>query len=95
MKDFAGRARRELLATGEKVRKRSVETLDELTPQELRIAQLASDRRTNVEIASQLFLSRRTVEWHLLKVFAKLGVTSRRELHTALSRSTRSAAVEA
>jgi DNA-binding CsgD family transcriptional regulator len=91
MKAFAGRARRELLATGEKVRKRSVETLDELTPQELQIAQLASDRRTNVEIATQLFLSPRTVEWHLLKVFAKLGVTSRRELHAALSRSTPSA----
>jgi len=89
MKAFAERARRELLATGEKVRKRSVETLDELTPQELQIARLASDRRTNVEIATQLFLSPRTVEWHLLKVFAKLGVTSRRELQAALSRSTR------
>ena len=92
MKAFAGRARRELAATGQKVRKRSVETLDELTPQELQIAQLASDRRTNIEIATQLFLSPRTVEWHLLKVFAKLGVTSRRELHAALSQSTPRAA---
>ena len=91
MKAFAGRARRELAATGERVRKRSVETFDELTPQELQIAQLASDRRTNEEIATQLFLSRRTVEWHLMKVFAKLGITSRRELQAALSRSTPSA----
>jgi DNA-binding CsgD family transcriptional regulator len=81
---FAERARRELIATGEKVRKRGVETRDQLTPQEEQIARLASDGRTNPEIAAQLFLSARTVEWHLGKVFGKLGVSSRRELTAAL-----------
>jgi DNA-binding CsgD family transcriptional regulator len=81
---FAGRARRELLATGETVRKRSVETLDDLTPQELQIAQRAAEGRTNPEIGAQLFLSPRTVEWHLRKVFTKLGVRSRRQLRSAL-----------
>jgi DNA-binding CsgD family transcriptional regulator len=84
MESFADRARRELLATGETVRKRSVETLDDLTPQEGQIARLAADGHTNPEIGAQLFLSPRTVEWHLRKVFGKLGISSRRELRTAL-----------
>jgi DNA-binding CsgD family transcriptional regulator len=82
---FADRARRELLATGETVRKRTVETTSELTAQEAHIARLAIDGRTNVEIGAQLFLSTRTVEWHLGKVYSKLGVGSRRELPRALA----------
>jgi DNA-binding CsgD family transcriptional regulator len=85
MEAFAERARRELLATGETVRKRTVETLDELTPQEVQVARLAAGGQTNPEIGAQLFLSPRTVEWHLSKVFGKLGVSSRKELRTALS----------
>ena len=81
---FAERARHELLATGEKVRKRRDDTRDELTPQEAHIARLARDGRTNPEIGAELFLSPRTVEWHLRKVFAKLGISSRRALHDAL-----------
>ncbi len=81
---FAQRARRELLATGEKVRKRDVDTPTELTPQEEHIARLARDGRTNPEIAAELFLSARTVEWHLRKVFTKLGITSRKGLNDAL-----------
>ncbi|WP_027008048.1 helix-turn-helix transcriptional regulator [Conexibacter woesei] len=84
---FAERARRELNATGETVRKRSPETLDDLTPQEAEIARLAASGQTNPEIGAQLFLSPRTVEWHLRKVFGKLGVTSRKELGGALSHS--------
>ena len=84
MEVFAERARRELLATGETVRKRTVETLDNLTPQELQIAQRAAEGRTNPEIGAQLFLSPRTVEWHLRKVFGKLGISSRRQLGSAL-----------
>ena len=82
---FAERARGELLATGEKVRKREVDTHSQLTPQEEHIIRLARDGRTNPEIAAELFLSTRTVEWHLRKVFAKLGITSRRDLHNTLS----------
>jgi DNA-binding CsgD family transcriptional regulator len=81
---FAERARRELLATGEKVRKRSDDTRTDLTPQEEEIAQLARDGRTNQEIAAQLFIGRRTVEWHLHKVFAKLDISSRLGLDQAL-----------
>ena len=81
---FADRARRELLATGEKVRKREVDTHIELTPQEEHIARLARDGRTNPEIGAELFISARTVEWHLRKVFTKLGIASRRELQNAL-----------
>jgi len=84
MEAFAGRARRELIATGEKVRKRSVETHSQLTPQEEQIARLARDGRTSPQIGAQLFLSARTVEWHLGKIFTKLGIGSRRELHAAL-----------
>jgi DNA-binding CsgD family transcriptional regulator len=84
MDAYAERARRELLATGETVRKRSVETVDDLTPQEGQIARLAADGNTNPEIGAQLFLSPRTVEWHLRKVFTKLGISSRRQLRTAL-----------
>jgi DNA-binding CsgD family transcriptional regulator len=82
---FSERARRELQATGETVRKRTVETLDELTPQEAQVARLAADGQTNPEIAAQLFVSPRTVEWHLTKMFGKLGISSRKELRSALS----------
>jgi ATP/maltotriose-dependent transcriptional regulator MalT len=81
---FADRTQRELLATGEKVRKRRDDTRDDLTPQELQIAQLARAGHTNPEIGAELFLSPRTVEWHLRKVFTKLGISSRRGLHDAL-----------
>ncbi len=81
---FAERARRELLATGEKVRKREVGTHNQLTPQEEHIVRLARDGRTNPEIGAELFISARTVEWHLRKVFTKLGITSRRDLQNAL-----------
>jgi DNA-binding NarL/FixJ family response regulator len=84
MEAFAERAREELLATGEHVRRRSVETRDELTAQETRIAQLAQEGLSNPEIGARLFLSPRTIEWHLHKVFAKLGIRSRRELAKAL-----------
>jgi DNA-binding CsgD family transcriptional regulator len=87
MQAFGKRARRELVATGESVRKRTVETRDDLTPQERQIAELARDGLSNPEIGARLFLSRRTVEWHLRHVFGKLGIKSRRELVGALVRS--------
>jgi DNA-binding CsgD family transcriptional regulator len=81
---FAERARRELLATGETARKRTIETVDELTAQEAQIARLARNGRSNPEISTELFISPRTVEWHLRKVFTKLGISSRKELRAAL-----------
>jgi DNA-binding NarL/FixJ family response regulator len=84
MEAFAERARRELLATGEKVRRRTVETRDQLTPQEEQIARLAREGLSNPEIGARLYISPRTVEWHLHKVFAKLGITSRKSLESAL-----------
>jgi DNA-binding CsgD family transcriptional regulator len=81
---FADRARRELLATGESVRKRSVESRDELTPQEAQIARLARDGLSNPEIAARLFISPRTVQYHLRKVFIKLGISSRSQLDRVL-----------
>ena len=77
---FVERARLELVATGEKVRKRDEATRSELTPQEEHIVRLARGGRTNAEIGAELFISVRTVEWHLRKVFTKLGITSRRQL---------------
>ena len=80
---FADRARRELMATGEAVHTRSANVVVELTTQESRIATLARDGYTTPEIAGQLFVSPRTVEWHLSRIFVKLGITSRRELRSA------------
>jgi DNA-binding CsgD family transcriptional regulator len=88
---FAERARHELLATGEKVRTRRDDTRDELTPQEEQIARLARDGLTNPEIGAQLFLSPRTVEWHLRKVFTKLEISSRKQLRSALPDASRAA----
>jgi DNA-binding CsgD family transcriptional regulator len=81
---FADRAGRELQATGEKVRKRQADARDELTPQQVQVARLARDGRTNSEIAAELFLSPRTVEWHLRQVFGKLGIRSRIQLRGTL-----------
>ena len=89
---FAERAWHELLATGAKARKRTAEARDELTPRELLIARLAGEGRTNPQIGAELFLSPRTVEWHLNKVFTKLGVKSRRELEGAVPRLERDSA---
>jgi ATP/maltotriose-dependent transcriptional regulator MalT len=89
---FAERARRELTAAGEHVGKRPVEISDDLTAQETLIARLARDGLSNPEIAAQPFISTRTVEWHLRKVFTKLGVSSRGQLQRVLTDSTRPAA---
>jgi DNA-binding NarL/FixJ family response regulator len=81
---FAERARRELLATGETVRPHTPVARDQLTAREALIAQMARGGQTNSEIAAQLFLSPRTVEYHLGKVFAKLEISSRKDLRAAL-----------
>lgn len=81
---FAERARRELVAMGEKVGTDTLVTCEQLTPQEEQIARLAREGHTNGEIGAQLFISSRTVEWHLHHVFTKLGITSRRQLRAAL-----------
>ena len=84
---FVGRAERELLATGERVRKRSIETTDALTPQEAQIARLARDGLSNAEIGGRLFISQHTVAYHLRKVFSKLEITSRSQLARVLPES--------
>ena len=89
MESFAERTRRELLATGATVHRRNVETRDDLTPQEAQIARLARDGLSNPEIGAQLFISVRTVEWHLRKVFNKLGISSRRQLRVAFADGSR------
>ena len=82
---FAERARRELLATGESVRRITADRRDVLTPQEVQVARLVRDGHTNPEIGAQLFISPRTVEYHLHKIFRKLDVSSRKELRAALA----------
>ncbi|MDT4984583.1 MAG: hypothetical protein QOF95_2073, partial [Pseudonocardiales bacterium] len=84
---FAERAARELRATGERVRKRTTDPPSQLTARETQIAQLAGDGLSNPEIAAQLFMSRRTVEYHLHKVFNKLAISSRNQLHLVLADS--------
>jgi DNA-binding NarL/FixJ family response regulator len=80
MAAFAERARRELRATGETARRRSVETHGELTAQEAQVAKLARDGLSNPEIGARLFISARTAQYHLSKVFTKLAITSRSQL---------------
>jgi RNA polymerase sigma factor (sigma-70 family) len=85
MEGFAERARVELEATGERARKRTVDTVDQLTPQEAQVARLTAQENTNREIAAQLFISPSTVEYHLRKAFRKLEVKSRVQLEDRLS----------
>ena len=87
MPAFAERARVELEATGEHARKRTAESIDQLTRQELQIAQMARDGLSNPEIGARLFISRRTVKYHLQKVFTKLEISSRTELDRVLPRT--------
>jgi DNA-binding CsgD family transcriptional regulator len=89
MQAFANRARRELRATGETARRRTVSPHEQLTPQEAQIARLVQAGLSNPEIAAQLFLSPRTVEYHLAKVFTKPDITSRRQLRQTLPDSDR------
>jgi DNA-binding CsgD family transcriptional regulator len=84
MEGFAGRAERELSATGERARKRTVETREELTAQEAQVAGLARDGLSNAAIGERLFISQHTVAYHLRKVFTKLDITSRNQLAAAL-----------
>ena len=88
---FAERAARELLATGEKARKRTADTRGQLTAQETQIAELAREGHSNPEIGAQLFISPRTVEYHLHKVFTKLEISSRNELQRVLPSEAREA----
>jgi DNA-binding NarL/FixJ family response regulator len=84
-RSFAGRAQQELTATGATAHSRRDATLDELTPQEARIASLAGEGLSNPEIAARLYISKGTVDYHLNKVFRKLGIRSRAQLHRALA----------
>ena len=84
MEAFAERARAELEATGERARKRTTHTSEQLTPQELQVARLAAQGNANREIAAQLFISPNTVEYHLRKAFRKLDITSRAQLADSL-----------
>src|SRR4029077_18265586 len=84
---FARRASRELLATGETARKRTIETTDDLTPHEARIARMARDGASNQDIATELFVSRKTVEYPRHKVFSKLGISTRQQLEHVLPRT--------
>ncbi len=84
---FAERAARELRATGERVHKRTTDPAAQLTARETQITRLADDGLSNPEIAAELFMSPRTVEYHLHKVFAKLAIMSRNQLHSALAAS--------
>jgi DNA-binding CsgD family transcriptional regulator len=87
MDGFAGRAESELLATGARARKRTVETREELTAQEAQVSRLASDGLSNAAIAERLFISQHTVAYHLRKVFTKLDITSRNQLGCVLPQS--------